>query len=106
MIVFSLYKDCSSTYASLDLFVHPRANIIVQHYRPFWLYFIAFAVVIAGLITYFWSSTRKPPYFSLIFIHLFRDILAEEQGFLDPQAPHYVHRKRGGPILPDDAQEV
>jgi solute carrier family 35 protein F1/2 len=84
----------------------PCAHIIVQNYRPFWLYFIAFSIVIAGLITYFWSSTRKPPCFSLIFIHLIRH-LAEEQGFLDPQAPDYVHRKRGGPALSDDVvQEV
>lgn len=30
-----------------------------QHYRPFWLYFVAFAVIIAGLICYFWSTTRE-----------------------------------------------
>ena len=37
----------------------------------------------------------------MIFIYLIRD-LAEEQGILDPQAPDYVHRKRGGPVLPND----
>ena len=30
-----------------------------QHYKPFWLYFVAFAVIIVGLIVYFWSSTRE-----------------------------------------------
>ena len=30
----------------------------MQHYRPFWLYFPAFAVVILGLIIYFWSAPR------------------------------------------------
>ena len=42
----------SSLFASL-VYITP------QHYRPFWLYFIAFAVVIVGLITYFWHSTRE-----------------------------------------------
>jgi len=31
----------------------------LQHYTPFWLYFVAFAVIIVGLIVYFWSSTRE-----------------------------------------------
>ncbi len=30
----------------------------LQHYRVYWLYFVAFAVVIGGLIIYFWSATR------------------------------------------------
>lgn len=29
-----------------------------QHYKPYWLYFVAFAVVILGLVIYFWSATR------------------------------------------------
>jgi len=87
-----LYRLASSAYYNLSLlssdFYGLLFGLFLYHYRPFWLYFIAFSVVIAGLITYFWSSTP------------------EQQGFLDPQAPHYVHRKRGGPILPDDVQEV
>ena len=31
----------------------------LQHYKPFWMYFVAFAVIIFGLIVYFWSSTRE-----------------------------------------------
>lgn len=31
----------------------------MQHYSPFWLYFPAFAVVIVGLIVYFWHATRE-----------------------------------------------
>jgi len=31
----------------------------MKHYRPFWLYFVAYVIIIAGLITYFWFSTRK-----------------------------------------------
>ena len=33
----------------------------MQHYSVYWLYFPAFAVVILGLIIYFWHATRKSP---------------------------------------------
>jgi len=87
-----LYRLASSAYYNLSLlssdFYGLLFGLFLYQYRPFWLYFIAFAIVIAGLITYFWSSTP------------------EGQGFLDPQAPDYVDRKRGGPALSDDVQEV
>jgi len=87
-----LYRLASSVYFNLSLlssdFYGLLFGLFLYHYRPFWLYFIAFSVVIAGLITYFWSSTP------------------EEQGFLDPKAPDYVNRKRGGLVLSDDVQEV
>ncbi|KAG8679815.1 hypothetical protein FRC11_003261, partial [Ceratobasidium sp. 423] len=44
-------------------------------YRPYWLYFVAFGVVILGLMTYFWHSTP------------------EEQGKLNPQKPDYVKKR-------------
>lgn len=47
----------------------------MQHYSVYWLYFPAFAVVILGLIIYFWSATP------------------ESQGKLDPQSPEYVQRR-------------
>jgi len=65
---------------------------MVQHYSPFWLYFPAFAVVIVGLIIYFWYATRE----SFGFVRLCasaHDICqspAEEQGKLNPQRPDYV----------------
>jgi len=87
-----LYRMASSAYYNLSLlssdFYGLLFGLFLYHYRPFWLYFIAFPIVIAGLITYFWSSTP------------------EEQGFLDPQAPDYVNRRRGGPALPDEVQAV
>jgi solute carrier family 35 protein F1/2 len=87
-----LYRLASSAYYNLSLlssdFYGLLFGLFLFHYSPFWLYFIAFAVVITGLITYFWSSTP------------------EEQGFLDPQAPKYVNRRRGGPALPDDQRNV
>ena len=45
---------------------------MLKHYRPYWLYFVAFVVILAGLVAYFWHSTP------------------EEQGKLDPQMPEYV----------------
>jgi len=87
-----LYRLASSAYYNLSLlssdFYGLLFGLFLYHYRPFWLYFVAFAVVIAGLITYFWSSTP------------------EEQGFLDPQAPNYVHRRPSGSTLPEHVQGV
>jgi solute carrier family 35 protein F1/2 len=78
-----LYRMASSAYFNLSLlssdFYSLLFGLFLYHYRPYWLYFIAFAIVIVGLITYFWYS--RP----------------EEQGVLDPKAPSYVSRKTGGP---------
>jgi len=87
-----LYRLASSAYYNLSLlssdFYGLLFGLFLYHYRPFWLYFIAFAIVIAGLITYFWSSAP------------------EDQGILDPQAPNYVNRKRGGPVSPNDGRSI
>jgi solute carrier family 35 protein F1/2 len=87
-----LYRLASSAYFNLSLlssdFYGLFFGLFLYHFRPFWLYFVAFAVVIAGLITYFWSATP------------------EEQGFLDPQAPDYVHSRPSATALPDNVQEV
>lgn len=84
-----LYRMASSTYYNLSLlssdFFSLLFGLFLYHYRPYWLYFIAFAVVIAGLITYFWHSTP------------------EEQGKVNPTAPPYVKRRNAEPIS-DDAQ--
>ena len=34
------------------------STILEKHFEPYWLYFPSFAVVIVGLIVYFWHSTR------------------------------------------------
>lgn len=61
-----------SWFIFLGLFLYVRHPVLVtawttdwlfmppQHYRPYWLYFVAFAIIIGGLITYFWHSTRTP----------------------------------------------
>ncbi|KAJ7504503.1 DUF914-domain-containing protein [Mycena galericulata] len=77
-----LYRMASSAYYNLSLLSSDWYGLIIglglYHYSPYWLYFVAFALVLIGLITYFWNSTP------------------EEQGELDPKAPAYVNT-RGGP---------
>ncbi|KAH8093802.1 DUF914-domain-containing protein [Cristinia sonorae] len=75
-----LYRMASSAYYNLSLlssdFYGLLFGLFLFHYTVFWLYFIAFFVVIVGLVIYFWSATP------------------EEQGKLDPKAPEYIERKR------------
>lgn len=81
-----LYRMASSAYYNLSLlssdFYGLLFGLFLFHYKVYWLYFVAFVVVIAGLVVYFWSATP------------------EEQGKLDPQAPEYVQRRR------DDSRTV
>ncbi|KAH7335395.1 DUF914-domain-containing protein [Rhizoctonia solani] len=74
-----IYRAASSVYYNLSLLSSNFYGLLfalgLYHYRPYWLYFVAFAVIIVGLITYFWHSTP------------------EEQGELDPQKPDYVQQK-------------
>jgi len=74
-----LYRMASSAYYNISLltsdFYGLLFGLFLFHYSPFWLYFPAFAVVILGLVVYFWHS--KP----------------EDQGKIDPQAPSYVERR-------------
>ncbi|KZT27855.1 DUF914-domain-containing protein [Neolentinus lepideus HHB14362 ss-1] len=76
-----LYRMASSAYYNISLltsdFYGLLFGLFLFHYKPFWLYFPAFAVVVLGLIIYFWHA--KP----------------EEQGKLDPRAPAYVQRRGG-----------
>ncbi|THH02680.1 hypothetical protein EW026_g201 [Hermanssonia centrifuga] len=75
-----LYRMSSSAYYNISLltsdFYGLLFGLFLFHYRVYWLYFVAFAVVIGGLIIYFWSATP------------------ESQGKLEPRAPEYVHRRR------------
>ncbi|KIJ20861.1 hypothetical protein PAXINDRAFT_65683 [Paxillus involutus ATCC 200175] len=74
-----LYRSASSAYYNISLLTSDFYGLLFGacaniHYSPFWLYFVAFPVVVIGLIVYFWHATP------------------EEQGKLDPQAPDYVQR--------------
>jgi solute carrier family 35 protein F1/2 len=86
-----LFRLASSAFFNLSLlssdFYGLLFGLFLYHYRPFWLYFISFVVVMAGLITYFWHATP------------------EEQGVLDPKAPTYVERRRGGLTAPADEEQ-
>ncbi|KAF8630616.1 hypothetical protein AX15_002771 [Amanita polypyramis BW_CC] len=71
-----LYRLASSTYLNMSIlssnFYSLLFGLFLFHYRPYWLYFISFAVILIGLVTYFWTSSP------------------EEQGALDPEIPTYV----------------
>ncbi|CAE6417755.1 unnamed protein product [Rhizoctonia solani] len=84
-----IYRAASSVYYNLSLLSSNFYGLLfalgLYHQRPYWLYFIAFVVIIFGLVSYFWHSTP------------------EEQGALDPQKPEYVQRKperEPGPEVP------
>jgi len=74
-----LYRIASSAFYNISLltsdFYGLLFGLFLFHYSPFWLYFPAFAVVILGLVVYFWHATP------------------ESQGKIDPQAPKYVNRR-------------
>ncbi|KAF8605903.1 DUF914-domain-containing protein [Ceratobasidium sp. AG-I] len=84
-----IYRAASSVYYNLSLLSSDFYGLLfglgLYHYRPYWLYFVAFVVILAGLVAYFWHSTP------------------EEQGKLDPQIPEYV-TPRAGPQ--EDASKV
>jgi len=75
-----IYRLASSTYYNISLltsdFYGLLFGLFLFHYQPFWLYFPAFAVVVVGLVVYFWHATP------------------ESQGKLNPQAPAYVRKHR------------
>jgi solute carrier family 35 protein F1/2 len=74
-----LYRLASSAYFNLSLlssdFYGLLFGLFLYHYKPFWLYFLSFAVILTGLVTYFWHAAP------------------EEQGILDPRAPSYVTKR-------------
>ncbi|KAI8996554.1 DUF914-domain-containing protein [Trametes punicea] len=80
-----LYRMASSAYYNLSLlssdFYGLLFGLFLFHYSVYWLYFPAFAVVILGLIIYFWHATP------------------EEQGKIEPHAPEYVNHRGGTNIV-------
>jgi len=74
-----LYRMASSTYYNLSLlssdFWGLLFGLFLYHYHPYWLYFVAYVVIIGGLITYFWSAAP------------------EEQGELNPVPPDYIKKR-------------
>ncbi|KAI0693191.1 hypothetical protein C8T65DRAFT_66391 [Cerioporus squamosus] len=80
-----LYRMASAAYYNLSLlssdFYGLLFGLFLFHYTVYWLYFVAFAVVILGLIIYFWHATP------------------EDQGKIDPRAPNYIQPREGGPNI-------
>ncbi|EKM81801.1 hypothetical protein AGABI1DRAFT_54807 [Agaricus bisporus var. burnettii JB137-S8] len=86
-----LYRLASSTYYNLSLlssdFWGLLFGLFLYHYHPYWLYFVAFVVILGGLITYFWYSTPE-----------------EQAGSAQQvQAPPYVNQ-RGRSVQQDPEQ--
>jgi len=85
-----LYRSASSTYFNISIlssdFYGLVIGIFVFQLHPYWLYFPAFAVVILGLIVYFWHT-------------------APEEGPIDPSPPAYVH-VRGQRQQQDDLEKA
>jgi len=75
-----LYRMASSGYYNLSLLSSDFYGLIfglgLYHYKPYWLYFVAYVIVIIGLIAYFWYSAP------------------EDQAELAPEAPKYVQERR------------
>ncbi|KAK2463220.1 hypothetical protein APHAL10511_004875 [Amanita phalloides] len=82
-----IIRQVDISFAVLPWLTFANAGLFLFHYRPFWLYFISFAVVIVGLITYFWSSAP------------------EEQGVLNPQTPDYVQKTRSENDVEQDVDQ-
>jgi len=80
-----LYRLASSAYFNLSLlssdFFGLLFGLFLFHFRPYWLYFPSFIVVILGLIVYFWHDTP------------------EQQGTLDIQVPSYVTQRGTKPEI-------
>ncbi|KAF9642691.1 DUF914-domain-containing protein [Thelephora ganbajun] len=68
-----IYRLTSSVFYNLNLLSANFFGLLFEGYRPFWLYFVAFPVIVVGLICYFWSATP------------------ESQGTVDPRLPSYIH---------------
>ncbi|KAF9235620.1 solute carrier family 35 member SLC35F1/F2/F6 [Melanogaster broomeanus] len=69
-----LYRTASSSYFNMALLTSDFYGLLfgTSRYSPYWLYFPAFAVVVSGLVIYFWHATP------------------EEQGESNVQIPAYV----------------
>jgi solute carrier family 35 protein F1/2 len=83
-----LYRMATSVFYNLSLlssdFFGLLFGLFLFHYAPFWLYFVAFAIIICGLICYFWSTTP------------------ESEGKVDPQKPSYIKERDDEQTAPEN----
>jgi len=70
-----LYRMASSTYFNVSILTSDFWGLCfglgLYGYQPYWLYFVAYVIVVGGLIVYFWHT-------------------APEEGIYDPKPPPYV----------------
>ncbi|KAG5651069.1 hypothetical protein H0H81_009982 [Sphagnurus paluster] len=89
-------KMASWNSMTIGLLVAYTGGLFLYHYHPYWLYFVAFVIILGGLITYFWYSTRayisSTPMTECL-AHLRHIYSAEEQGDTNPVAPSYVNTR-------------
>lgn len=70
-LLFGLFLYVRPLPPSPPLYMNADVVVVGQHYKPYWLYFVAFAVILVGLVVYFWSATRT--YFFFYFLLLWDD---------------------------------
>jgi len=82
-----LYRLASSAYFNLSLlssdFYGLLFGLFLFHFKPYWLYFPSYTVVLVGLIVYFWCTTP------------------EEQGKTDVRLPSYVRQGSDSEVGPE-----
>jgi len=88
-----LYRMASSTYYNLSIlssdFYGLLFGLFLYHYKPYWLYFLAFPVTIIGLVIYFWT------------------LPLESQGVVDVHAPKYLEpRTEAGRTMGDVEEQA
>jgi len=84
-----LYRMASSTYFNISILTSDFWGLCfglgLYGYKPYWLYFVAYVIVLGGLVVYFWHT-------------------APEEGIYDPKPPPYVTirsaRKQADPEIP------
>ncbi|KAI6033207.1 hypothetical protein F5J12DRAFT_888127 [Pisolithus orientalis] len=87
-IQMMLFRMASSPFFNISLltsdFYGLLFGLFLFHYSPYWLYFVAFAIVIFGLVIYFWHATP------------------EEQGMTKIELPKYLNTESETSVEDDE----
>ncbi|KAI6002815.1 solute carrier family 35 member SLC35F1/F2/F6 [Pisolithus albus] len=87
-----LFRVASSPYFNISLltsdFYGLLFGLFLFHYSPYWLYFVAFAIVISGLVIYFWHATP------------------EEQGTTKVEFPKYLNTESQTSMKDHEGQKL
>ncbi|KAI6040246.1 solute carrier family 35 member SLC35F1/F2/F6 [Pisolithus marmoratus] len=91
-----LFRVASSPYFNISLLTSDFYGLLfgmfllspaLIHYSPYWLYFVAFAIVIFGLVIYFWHATP------------------EEQGTTKVELPKYLSTESESSLKDHEGQK-